>query len=78
MIATAAIAALTDSSGILHDQCEKSGCSGDSGQFKGVFKRNIQSTYNWAAAAAFFKKFLQTNASALWTKDQKGICWGGL
>lgn len=85
-IAVAAISALTDSKGILHEPCEPNACSGDEEQFKGVFGRNIQFLYQRAtvlpaATATLYKNFLTTNANAIWSSDQVnnqlGLVWSG-
>lgn len=85
-IATAAIHALTDSNGILHEACEATGCDGDEEQFKGVFGRNIQFLVNRAtvlpdATRALFTNFLEVNANAIWANDQAnnqlGLVWSG-
>ncbi len=85
-IALAAISALTDSNGILHEACEATGCDGDEEQFKGVFGRNIQFLVNRAnvlpeSTAATYRNFLQVNANAIWASDQGnnqlGLVWSG-
>lgn len=85
-IATAAIHALTDDNGILHEACESTGCDGDEEQFKGVFGRNIQFLVNRASVLpdetrTLFTDFLKTNANAIWADDQAsnqlGLVWSG-
>lgn len=85
-IATAAIGALTDSNGILHEPCEATGCDADEGQFKGIFARNVAFLYKRAtvlpaATATLYQTFLQTNANALWADDfsdyNLGLVWSG-
>ncbi|CZR69347.1 related to endo-1,6-alpha-D-mannanase [Phialocephala subalpina] len=85
-IATAAISALTDANGILHEPCEATGCDADEEQFKGVFGRNIQFLVNRAtvlpaATKTLFVNFLTTNANAIWADDQVdnqlGLVWSG-
>jgi predicted alpha-1,6-mannanase (GH76 family) len=85
-IATAAIHALTDSNGILHEACEATGCDGDEEQFKGVFGRNIQFLVNRATVLpaetrTLFTNFLEVNANAIWADDQAsnqlGLVWSG-
>lgn len=78
-IANATITLLTDANGILTDPCGD--CSGDGGQFKGVFTRNLQFMYNRAdglsdATLTQFKNFLQLNADTLWAEDQSGNLLG--
>lgn len=64
-IALAAISALTDQDGILHDSCEPSRCGNDGVQFKDIFVRNL-ATLNAAAPDPRFRRFLQTNAERIW------------
>ncbi len=85
-IATAAISILTDSNGILHEQCEATGCDGDEEQFKGIFGRGIQFLYQRsdvlpAATQTLYYNFLTVNANAIWADDQVdnqlGLVWSG-
>lgn len=85
-IATAAIGALTDKNGILHEPCEATGCDADEEQFKGVFGRNVQFLYNRGMVlppdtAALYKNFLEVNANSIWANDnsdnQLGLVWSG-
>lgn len=79
-IAEAAIEALSDSEGILHDLCEPD-CGPDGSQFKGVFARNLwklhQSVYE-----ELYVEFLVRNAASIWMRDrngrnQLGLIWSG-
>ncbi len=79
-IATAAITHLTDSSGILHDSCEPK-CGADGVQFKGIFVRNLAATPARLSAAPL-RLLHQSNANALWDRDQDsehqfGPVWSG-
>ena len=79
-IATAAIAALTDANGVLHDPCEPN-CGADASQFKGIFARNLQ-ILQAAAPNAQYASFLDTNANAIWASDRNGdnelsVVWSG-
>ncbi|KAH6662106.1 glycoside hydrolase [Halenospora varia] len=85
-LATATIAAMTDSNGVLKEYCEPSSCNGDMEQFKGIFGRNIQFLYNRAtvlpdATKALYKSFLIKNADSIWANDnvdnQLGLVWSG-
>lgn len=79
-IARAAITALTDSNGILHDSCEPD-CGADGSQFKGVFVRNLQ-ILQAAAPADDYLKFIAANAKSIWRHDrndenQLSVVWSG-
>ncbi|OJD27112.1 hypothetical protein ACJ73_01496 [Blastomyces percursus] len=79
-IATAAITALADEDGILHDPCEPD-CGADGPQFKGIFMRNLQILHE-AAPRAEYKIFIKKNADSIWQKarngkDQFGVDWAG-
>ena len=81
-IATAAIALLSDSNGIIHevDRCEPS-CGNDGSQFKGIFVRNLQYLHR-AAPQDVFRTTIRKNADSIWAKDrnsqnQLGIAWTG-
>jgi predicted alpha-1,6-mannanase (GH76 family) len=67
-IATAAIGALSDSNGILHDPCEPN-CGADGAQFKGIFMRNLQILQK-AAPNAAYSKFIGANAASIWAYDR--------
>jgi predicted alpha-1,6-mannanase (GH76 family) len=79
--ATITSPALVNSSGILVEPCEASGCGNDGPQFKGIFAKNLyylfmtdqNSTYN---------AFLSQNANSIWSNDrdmdnQFGLHWAG-
>ncbi|KAL5415771.1 hypothetical protein PMIN03_002548 [Paraphaeosphaeria minitans] len=79
-IAKAAIAELSDDSGILHDKCEPS-CGADGTQFKGIFVRNLQLLHEAAPDDAYVK-FIQTNANSVWMNNRDdgnmlSIDWAG-
>jgi predicted alpha-1,6-mannanase (GH76 family) len=79
-IATAAITALVDSNGILHDPCEAN-CGADGVQFKGIFERNLVALHS-AYPQAAYKSFVNTNANAVWDRAQGpnfqfGQVWSG-
>ncbi|KAF4628252.1 hypothetical protein G7Y89_g9898 [Cudoniella acicularis] len=85
-IATAAIAALTDANGVLHELCEPNACDSDEQQFKGIFGRNIQFLYSRADVLpddtkALYLNFLTANANSIWANDQAnnqlGLDWSG-
>ncbi|KAF2845614.1 glycoside hydrolase family 76 protein [Plenodomus tracheiphilus IPT5] len=69
-IANAALAGLTDKTGILHDPCEP-GCGGDGNQFKGIFMRNLQLLYGVAPEQAFVDA-VRVNAESIWGKNRGG------
>lgn len=79
-IATAAIKALGDSNGVLHDPCEPN-CGADGSQFKGVFMRNLQILQS-AAPDPTYLSFIASNANSIWTKDRDStnelsVDWSG-
>ena len=79
-IATAAIEALTDLNGVLHDPCEPN-CGNDGSQFKGIFSRNLQKLQQVAPANEFLS-FFAANARSIWTYDrnlvnQLSVMWSG-
>ncbi|KUJ20814.1 Six-hairpin glycosidase [Mollisia scopiformis] len=79
-IATAAIKALGDSNGVLHDPCEPN-CGADGSQFKGIFMRNLQ-ILQGAAPDATYLSFIASNANSIWTKDRDStnelsVDWSG-
>ena len=79
-IADAAIAHLTDAEGILHEPIVAPS-GGDVPQFKGIFVRNLM-LLNEAAPQARYRRFIETNADALWLRDrnasdQFGFWWRG-
>ncbi|KAF2451904.1 glycoside hydrolase family 76 protein [Karstenula rhodostoma CBS 690.94] len=67
-IAKAAIAELSDDSGILHDKCGPY-CGADGSQFKGIFVRNLQLLHDVAPDDAYVE-FIQTNANSVWTNNR--------
>jgi predicted alpha-1,6-mannanase (GH76 family) len=79
-VATAAIANLTDSNGILHDTCEPN-CGADGVQFKGIFVRNLAEL----AASQHrreYARFLDANAASILAHAQGpdyqfGLVWSG-
>lgn len=80
-IATAAIKALGDANGVLHDPCEPN-CGSDGSQFKGVFMRNLQILHS-ASPDPTYLSFIASNANSIWTKDrdtttnQLSVDWSG-
>jgi len=80
-IASAAIKALGDSNGVLHDSCEPN-CGADGSQFKGIFMRNLQKLQS-ADADSTFLSFIGTNAAAIWSQDRDeannelSVVWSG-
>ncbi|ESZ96294.1 glycoside hydrolase family 76 protein [Sclerotinia borealis F-4128] len=80
-IATAAINALSDSNGILHDSCEPN-CGADGAQFKGVFMRNLQRLYQ-ASPDSNYLNLITNNAKSIWANDRDpsnnalSINWAG-
>lgn len=75
--------ALTDGDGVLHDTvCEKDNppCSGDGGQFKGVFMRDLQFMVNRANLPADisqkFSDYLRRNANSIWDHARSGGALG--
>ncbi|TGO81451.1 hypothetical protein BPOR_1148g00020 [Botrytis porri] len=80
-IATAAIAALSDSNGILHDACEPD-CGADGAQFKGIFMRNLQKLHQ-ASPDSSYLTFISNNAKSIWANDRNtknnilGVNWAG-
>ena len=79
-IATAAIKALSDSNGVLHDPCEPN-CGADGSQFKGIFMRNLQ-LLQAASPENSYLTFIATNAASIWAKNrnaanQLSVDWAG-
>jgi predicted alpha-1,6-mannanase (GH76 family) len=68
-IAEAAITALVDRNGILHDICEPK-CGADGVQFKGIFMRNLV-LLEKAYPKSAYKSFVFRNADSIW-KDAQG------
>jgi predicted alpha-1,6-mannanase (GH76 family) len=80
LIATAAIANLTTSSGVLRESCEPN-CGGDGTQFKGIFMRNLQ-LLNSVSPNAMYQDVMQASADNIWANDRNGqnlfsVSWGG-
>ncbi|KAG9237322.1 glycoside hydrolase family 76 protein [Amylocarpus encephaloides] len=85
-LALAGMDSMTDSNGVLHEQCEPDACGKDLQQFKGIFGRNIQFLYNRAtgvpeATRTRYRDFLRANADSIWAYDQVdnqlGLVWSG-
>ena len=79
-IAIAAMTELSDSKGILQEKCEPN-CGSDAPQFKGILMRNLQYLQQ-ASPNDTIKDFVQTNANAIWSRDQGsnqtlGLTWSG-
>ena len=79
-IAHAAIGALSDRDGVLHDSCEPN-CGADGNQFKGVFVRNLRYLHQ-ARPQQFYKDFITKNADVIWANDRAanntlGVVWSG-
>ncbi|KAF7878801.1 hypothetical protein EAF04_000004 [Stromatinia cepivora] len=80
-IASAAITALSDSNGILHDPCEPN-CGADGAQFKGIFMRNLQRLHQASPDLSYFT-FIANNARSIWANDRDpannalGVNWAG-
>ncbi|QSZ35247.1 hypothetical protein DSL72_008116 [Monilinia vaccinii-corymbosi] len=67
-IAAAAITALSDANGILHDPCEPD-CGADGSQFKGIFVRNLQRLQR-ASPTSTYATFIANNAKSIWANDR--------
>ena len=65
-IARAALSALTDQQGVLHDVCEPK-CGGDGTQFKGAFARNLRAL-NEEDPKLAYDRFARTNADSIWNQ----------
>lgn len=65
-IAQAALSALTDHQGILHDACEPK-CGADGTQFKGIFVRNLDALDKEDPRPAY-DEFVIKNAEAIWSQ----------
>ncbi|KAF2160403.1 glycoside hydrolase family 76 protein [Zasmidium cellare ATCC 36951] len=81
-IASAAIAQLSDSDGILHEPCESyaEGCDTDRTQFKGIFARNLARLGR--AGGGDYGDFLRRNAESVWGSSNDGdgvlgVNWAG-
>jgi predicted alpha-1,6-mannanase (GH76 family) len=78
-IADAAIKALADENGILHDECEPDTCGEDGNQFKGVFARNL-GILQQQSPEQRYADFLHDNADSVWEDDRNernefGVVW---
>ncbi|KAL3420965.1 glycosyl hydrolase [Phlyctema vagabunda] len=79
-IARAAIAALSDADGILHDSCEPD-CGADGSQFKGIFMRNLRKLAEVYPETGTLH-FINHNARSIWFQDRRdrselGLVWSG-
>lgn len=79
-IASAALQALSDSNGILHEPCEPD-CGADGPQFKGIFMRNLQKLQT-VFPLDQYKIFIEANADSIWVQDRNvhdelGLVWSG-
>ena len=81
-IAHAAISALSDDDGVIHDGCEP-GCGGDASQFKGIFMRNLQQLHA-AAPDDAYAETIKKNADSVWLNNRNeeqgnvlSINWAG-
>ncbi|GFF30098.1 putative mannan endo-1,6-alpha-mannosidase C1198.07c [Aspergillus lentulus] len=80
-IARAAIAALSDSNGVMHEPCEPSSCTGDSTQFKGIFIRNLRLLHS-VAPDEEYSRVITASADSIWANDRDannkmGVNWAG-
>jgi predicted alpha-1,6-mannanase (GH76 family) len=78
-IADAAIAALTDANGILHEPCEPN-CGADGPQFKGIFLRNLAYLYMENQREAYRQCILRNAASIVGQSQvdyRFGLNWSG-
>jgi predicted alpha-1,6-mannanase (GH76 family) len=79
-IADAALHQLTDTRGILHDECEPN-CGKDGVQFKGIFLRNL-AELEVVSPRPEYKIFAEKNAASIWLNSQGdhhqlGQVWSG-
>jgi len=79
-IADAALHELTDTRGILHDECEPN-CGKDGVQFKGIFLRNL-TELEVVLPRPEYKIFAENNAASIWVNSQDdqhqfGEVWSG-
>jgi predicted alpha-1,6-mannanase (GH76 family) len=68
-IASAALVALADENGVIHDECEPK-CGGDGAQFKGIFMRNLVQLHT-VAPDGVFANAIHVNAASIWERDRK-------
>jgi predicted alpha-1,6-mannanase (GH76 family) len=81
LIATAAIALLTDTNDILHEPCEPNNCDKTSEMFKGAFMRNLR-ILQQASFEEEYDVFIRSNADSIWNNDRSnqsvlGMIWSG-
>ena len=79
-LARAALRALTDNEGILHEHGEPN-LGNDGPQFKGVFMRNLCDLYH-ATRDPVYRDAILANANAIWSRnrndaDEFGVLWAG-
>ncbi|KAI4624036.1 hypothetical protein J4E80_003849 [Alternaria sp. BMP 0032] len=67
-IANAALVALSDENGVLHDECEPN-CGADGAQFKGIFMRNLVKLHA-VAPEKVFANAIRVNAGSIWQRDR--------
>ncbi|KAF2817646.1 putative glycosyl hydrolase [Mytilinidion resinicola] len=80
-IAAAAISALTDTNGVLHDYGCEPNCAPDGTQFKGIFVRNLQALHIVAPQKAYVR-VIQASANSIWRNDRDegnmlSVDWAG-
>jgi predicted alpha-1,6-mannanase (GH76 family) len=68
-LAQAALIALSDGNGVIHDECEPD-CGGDGAQFKGIFMRNLVKL-NSVVQDDMFANAIRKNAASIWEWDTK-------
>ncbi|KAG9194010.1 hypothetical protein G6011_04045 [Alternaria panax] len=68
-LARAALFALSDQHGVIHDECEPD-CGGDGAQFKGIFMRNLAKLYS-VVHDRVFANAIRTNAASIWAWDRR-------
>lgn len=81
MIADAAMEALSDSHGVLHEPTCEPGCGADGVQFKGIFVRNLAALHA-VVPEARYATFARVNAASIWSasrgpRDRFGEVWTG-
>lgn len=79
-IAHSAIDHLSDSTGVIHDECEPD-CGADGTQFKGIFVRNLQALHAVVPDDAYVET-IQICADNIWWDDRDewnrlSVIWGG-
>ncbi|KAF2818677.1 Six-hairpin glycosidase, partial [Ophiobolus disseminans] len=67
--AHAALDALSDERGIIHDECEEDDCGPDGAQFKGIFMRNLVTLHRMAPDEGF-SDVIRRNAESIWQNDR--------